>query len=126
MNKPPFQTQAQAEKRRQPRVSLPGLPDFPLTLKDADGRNHAVQVVRDISSAGISLELDVPLPEGSALSLRYDDPQLKLEVTGVVVWCITSKERAPGHAPIGSHTLGIHLYSPILFSTFVQPGIRAK
>jgi hypothetical protein len=122
MTKPPFQ--AQQEKRKQPRISVPGRPEFPLILKDPDGGYHEVQMVRDISSAGISLELDFALMEGTPLSLRYEDPQLTLEVTGVVVWCTLSKERTPGNAPIGSHNIGIHLYSPVLFSTFVQPGFR--
>lgn len=59
-----------------------------LNYRDATGGNFLYEYSQNISKGGIFIETDSPLPTGSSLVVRFQDPasDSPLDVEGEVVW----------------------------------------
>ena len=75
---------------------------------------YPIAEIRDISSSGIRVFLDVRLTERLEIVVEYSEATLKLEMKGRVAWCT---EQTDGAATMehGRYIVGIELFSPLLF-----------
>ena len=71
--------------------------------------------IRDISSSGIRVFLDVRLTERLDVVVEYTEPTLKLEIQGRVAWCAEQALEAETIKGADRYVLGIELFSPFLF-----------
>ena len=78
---------------------------------------YPITAIRDISSSGIRVFLDVRLTERLDVVVDYTEPTLKLEIQGRVAWCAEQALGAETIKGADRYVLGIELFSPFLFMT---------
>lgn len=76
---------------------------------------YPITVIRDISSSGIRVFLDVDLTERLDVVVEYTEATLKLEMGGRVAWCTEQEKGAETIKSAGRYVVGIQLFSPFLF-----------
>jgi hypothetical protein len=86
-------------------------------LQTPDG-SHPIALIKDISSNGMRIHLDVALEAGVKVVVVYAGPEIKAEVNGMVVWCQERAPEADEHADEDEEgspfMIGIQLLSPVL------------
>ena len=110
------------EKRLVPRVPVQDLPKESVTLF-VSGKTMQIEKLRDISSQGISLEMNRVLPIAQKLSMRYADKSASVEVHGRVAWC---KVHPEGTSESPRYLLGLALLSPMMLLAVMPQSITAK
>ena len=112
-----------AEGRKQERFRLLRQPAAPLFVC-ALGMRTQVLAVKDVSSGGVSLYLERPLPTASHVSIEYEAEELTLNVNGVIIWW-----RARLDSDIDSPDLpescviGVELFSPMLLLSALRDAL---
>ena len=101
------------EQRRHPRHALLRQPvgEFRLHTPTTE---FPIKVINDISSSGMRIYLDTGLNPRLQVKVEYAEPSLKLEVNGIVAWCVTRLRAADDGDDRGRFIIGIELLSPML------------
>ena len=106
----------QKDQRRAERIALLTQPKGELYLHVKNER-YSVRSVLNISSQGISLQLDNSIETASEVVLQYKYNQINMQVNGTVVWSRPSNEPVATEATHRPHDIGVNLISPhLLFS----------
>jgi hypothetical protein len=98
------------EQRRQQRYPLVRQPAGEFILQTPTA-TYPIDVINDISSAGIQIYLDTSLSTLLQVTVEYVEPSLKVEVNGIVIWCAARSDSADS---TGRFVIGIQLLSPVL------------
>jgi PilZ domain len=75
---------------------------------------YPIDVIKDISSSGIRVYLNTYLAERLPISVEYADPTIKLELNGMVAWCVAQEQESEAIETFGRYIVGIQLFSPVL------------
>jgi|HubBroStandDraft_6_1064221.scaffolds.fasta_scaffold288665_1 PilZ domain len=114
MNQSQLHEMIVAEERKQERFRLLRQPAAPLFVCTVGMRAEAL-AVKDVSSSGVSLYLERPLPTASKVSIEYEARHLTLNVNGVIIWCRARQDSdidVPDFAE--ACVIGVELFSPML------------
>ncbi|GAC1479850.1 MAG: hypothetical protein NVS1B6_20640 [Steroidobacteraceae bacterium] len=101
------------EQRKQPRYPLIQQPVGEFRLR-APTAAYPIKVINDISSSGMRIYLDDELTPRLQVAIEYFEPSLKLEVNGIVAWCVSRLRTADEADDRGRFIIGIQLFSPML------------
>ena len=105
------------EQRLESRLSLDHQPTGRLTLCTAYERLDP-RTVRDVSTKGISMEIDRPVAQHTAIEIEYEEGSIDIRVNGRVAW--VKPNTAPGLDTVtGGYVVGIELFSPGLLLNFL-------
>jgi hypothetical protein len=104
---------SQIELRKEERRPFVRRPNGLLLLKTFSA-TYPINEIRDISNSGISVHLEESIAAPSEVTIEYVAGEIKVQVKGMVAWCMPRPAPADQSADAGGFTLGIELLSPML------------
>jgi len=109
----------QTEQRKEARVPVIQQPRGQLQLLIDE---YCIQVdkIRDVSSNGVSLELETQVEVDEQVRLRYVADGIDITLNGIVVWTMDTSEDADDTASPAQFYVGIELAAPSLLQAAWQ------
>ena len=107
------------DKRGQRRYALAGDPECEIFLWLGDCC-HPVKAIRDVSETGISIYLDIQVPESTSVLIQYVDDRMQVKINGTVAWCAALKDSPDPELVDAVCVMGIKLMSPTMMMVALQ------
>lgn len=107
------------EKRSAERFIYRGEPHGSMSLSCC-GRSQPVLKVRDISNAGVRLEVSKVVNVSDKVVLLYVEGGVSMEVFGSVIWTKPLSQENEESDETGGYLAGIHLLNPVTLISLIQ------
>ena len=107
------------DKRGQRRYALAGDPECEIFLWLGDSC-HPVKALKDLSETGISIYLDIQIPESTPVLIQYVDDRMQVQINGTVAWCASLQESTCPDPVDATFAMGIKLMSPTMMMVALQ------